>query len=111
MDRDSTPIRGATAPAREVGDAHAGIVYLGIIHAVDGVRFVTHAASYPDVIDRVAEYVRVRCEAQLAPEESRRVLALLEDRERDVAVELYFAAVGDRWDKESLWVGMSDEGG
>lgn len=53
---------------------------------------------------RLGEYVRDNARYQLCPGDADRVLALLAaDRAQD-AVDLYFAATGERWDREELVV-------
>jgi len=72
------------------------------VHAVDGVRFTTAASSRRDLIHRVAEYVQRWGGYVLRPDHARHLRGLLARGESEAAVELYFALVGKRWDKEWL---------
>jgi hypothetical protein len=87
--------------ARESSDAEPAL-YLAVVHADDGVRFMTVASSRRDLIHRVAEYVRKWGGYLLRPDHARHLRSLLLRGESEAAVELYFALVGKRWDKEWL---------
>ena len=77
-------------------------VYVAVVHAVDGVRFTTSAASRRELVHRVAEYVQRWGGYVLRPDHARHLRGLLARGEWEAAVELYFALVGKRWDKEWL---------
>lgn len=77
-------------------------LYVAVVHAVDGVRFTTAAASRRELVHRVAEYVQRWGGYVLRPDHARHLRGLLARGEWEAAVELYFALVGKRWDKEWL---------
>ena len=93
------------APARSVGgepDQARQAVYVAVVHAVDGIRFTAAAASRRELVHRVAEYVQRWGGYVLRPDHGRHLRGLLARGEMEAAVELYFALVGKRWDKEWL---------
>jgi len=87
--------------AQESSDAEPAL-FLAVVHADDGVRFMTVASSRRDLVHRVAEYVRKWGGYLLRPDHARHLRSLLLRGESEAAVELYFALVGKRWDKEWL---------
>jgi hypothetical protein len=91
--------------ARSVGgepDQARQAVYVAVVHAVDGIRFTAAAASRRELVHRVAEYVQRWGGYVLRPDHGRHLRSLLARGEVEAAVELYFALVGKRWDKEWL---------
>jgi hypothetical protein len=88
----------ATAEQRQAEQA----LYVAVVHAVDGVRFTTAAGSRRELVHRVAEYVQRWGGYVLRPDHARHLRGLLARGEWEAAVELYFALVGKRWDKEWL---------
>jgi hypothetical protein len=95
-------------PSPEVSEGSArprqaeSAVFLAIVHADDGVRFMAATGFRRELVHRVADYVRERCDDMLSPEHACHLHGLLVRRETEAAVELYFAVVGSRWDKEWL---------
>ena len=87
--------------AQESSDAEPAL-FLAVVHADDGVRFMTVASSRRDLVHRVAEYVRKWGGYLLRPDHARHLRSLLLRGESEAAVELYFALVGKRLDKEWL---------
>ena len=82
--------------------ATAGASTTAIVHFAGGVRFVA-TASCPDVLsERLARYVRGRCDDVLWPDAARHVLVLLDDGKLMDAIALYFERTGERWDRERL---------
>jgi len=77
-------------------------VFVAVVHAVDGVRFTAAAPSRRELVHRVAEYVQRWGGYVLRPDHARHLRGLLARGECEAAVELYFALVGKRWDKEWL---------
>jgi hypothetical protein len=77
-------------------------LFVAIVHADDGVRFTATADSRRALVHRVAEYVHQWGGYMLHPEHARHLRSLLVRGESEAAVELYFALVGKRWDKEWL---------
>jgi hypothetical protein len=78
------------------------VLFVAVVHADDGVRFMTVAESRRDLVHRVAEYVREWGGYLLRPDHARHLRSLLARGESEAAVELYFGLVGKRWDKEWL---------
>jgi hypothetical protein len=85
-------------PRRETASA----IYVAVVHTVDGVRFQAAAASRRELVHRIAEYVQRWGAYVLRPDHARHLRSLLVRGEWEAAVELYFALVGKRWDKEWL---------
>ena len=77
-------------------------VFVAVVHAADGLRLATAAASRAELVQRLAEYVRRRAEHALRAEHARHVRGLLARGELEAAVEVYFGTVGERWDEEWL---------
>ena len=93
-------ITSGTDDARESASEQA--VFVAVVHAVDGVRFTAAAPSRRELVHRVAEYVQRWGGYVLRPDHARHLRGLLARGEWEAAVELYFAVVGKRWDKEWL---------
>ena len=93
-------IASGTDDARESASEQA--VFVAVVHAVDGVRFTAAAPSRRELVHRVAEYVQRWGGYVLRPDHARHLRGLLARGEWEAAVELYFAVVGKRWDKEWL---------
>jgi hypothetical protein len=77
-------------------------LFVGVVHAVDGVRLMVAADSRRDLIWQLSEYVREHGDDVLRPDHARHLRNLLARGELEAAVELYFALVGRRWDEEWL---------
>ena len=77
-------------------------VYVGVVHTVDGVRFMAAASSRRELVHKIAEYVQRWGGYVLRPDHARHLRGLLARGEWEAAVELYFGLVGKRWDKEWL---------
>ena len=77
-------------------------MYVAVVHTVDGVRFQAAATSRRELVHRIAEYVQRWGAYVLRPDHARHLRSLLVRGEWEAAVELYFALVGKRWDKEWL---------
>jgi hypothetical protein len=77
-------------------------LFIGVVHAADGVRYSTVGGSRKELIQRLAEYARQRGDHALLPDHARHLHGLLLRRELEAAVELYFGLVGERWDEEWL---------
>lgn len=76
--------------------------YIAVVHTADGVRFQAVASSRRELVHRIAEYVQRWGGYVLRPDHARHLRGLLLRGESEAAVELYFALVGKRWDKEWL---------
>jgi hypothetical protein len=99
-----TTSAASNADARRVENA----LYVAVVHAVDGVRFTTAAASRRELVHRIAEYVQRWGGYVLRPDHARHLRGLLARGEWEAAVELYFGVVGKRWDKEWLVTAVVD---
>lgn len=77
-------------------------LYIGVVHAADGVRFSAVAESRYELVHRIADYVRQWGGYLLRPDHARHLRGLLARGEWEAAIELYFGLVGKRWDKEWL---------
>ena len=80
-----------------------GRVYVGVVHAADGVRFVAAGASRAALGVRLAEYVQRQAFARLESHDAVSLHRLLERGETEAAIERYFASVAKRWDEEWLY--------
>lgn len=76
--------------------------WIAIVYAADGVRFVAVGRSRAVLVSRLAVYVMEQAPRQLWPDDASRVHQMLSGGALDVAIDLYFASVGNRWDKEWL---------
>ena len=92
--------RGLVREAHE--PTNSGALFVGVVHAADGVRYSAAAGSRKELIQRLAEYARQRGDHVLLPDHARHLRNLLARRELEAAVELYFGLVGERWDEEWL---------
>ena len=88
-------------PAPPAGRARAEL-FVAVVHAADGVRLVVAAESRPELVRRLAEYVRRRAVHVLRAAHARHVRELLARGELEGAVEVYFGLVGERWYEEWL---------
>ena len=79
-----------------------GALFVGVVHAADGVRYSAAAGSRRELIQRLAEYTRQRGDHALLADHARHLRSLLARRELEAAVELYYGLVGQRWDEEWL---------
>ena len=77
-------------------------LFVAVVHANDGVRFMTAAESRWELVHQLAAYVKRWGGYVLPPDHARRLRSLLARGEWEAAVELYFGLVGKRWDKEWL---------
>lgn len=85
-------------------------LFVGVVHAVDGVRFVAAAESRRELVHRLAEYARRRGDDVLRPDHARYLRGLIARGELEAAVELYFGLVGERWDEEWLVTAVASTG-
>ena len=79
-----------------------GRVFVAVVHAADGVRWITAAGSRDELMCRLAVYVRDRAADVLSAEEAQCVRALVAEENCAGAVDRYFSGVGARWDEEWL---------
>lgn len=77
-------------------------VFVSVVWAIDGPRFVAVAATEQDCLARIARYVAEQAHWQLRPPSADRVATLLAAGDQAGAVAEYFRHVGDRWDAEWL---------
>lgn len=77
-------------------------LFVGVVHAADGVRFAVAAGTRRELVRHLADYARHRGDHALQPEHARHLRGLLARGELEAAVELYFGLVGQRWDEEWL---------
>ena len=77
-------------------------VFVAVVHAADGVRFLAVTDSRRELVHQLAEYARQRANHALRPDHARHLRGLLARGELEAAVEVYFGLVGKRWDEEWL---------
>lgn len=98
MMTDSMDIRAF----RHQGWASITPQYTAVVHAVDGVRFVTTASNRSTLFEHLSDYVLANAEYRLWPADSIAVVDMFRLGELEAAVECYFNRVGSRWDAEWL---------
>jgi hypothetical protein len=76
--------------------------YSARVCAADGVLFSATAECASDLLRRIVEYIRARCDYVLWPADAHAVRALIDANQPGSAIALYFASVGQRWDGERL---------
>jgi hypothetical protein len=91
----------STGRAPSIGHCAVGL-YVSVVCATDGARFVTVAASEQDCLVRIASYVAEQAARQLWPPSAQRVHELLAAGDAAAAVAEYFRHTGERWDREWL---------
>jgi hypothetical protein len=79
-----------------------GRIHIGAVIGEDGLRFAAVERSASQVRTAVAEYVAARAALTLWPNDAAVVSRCLTKGELDLAIDRYFAAVGERWDREWL---------
>lgn len=94
-------MHSATEEVRS-GDAGSGVLEVAVVSGPRTVRFIAAARDRAVLEERLADYVAGNANIQLFPQDAKRVHDLLAARDYAAAVELYFAAVGRRWDPEWL---------
>ena len=77
-------------------------IFVSVVWAIDGPRFVAVARTEEDGLTQIAGYIAEQAQWQLWPLAVRRVTALLESGDPAGAVTEYFRHVGDRWEAEWL---------
>ena len=77
-------------------------VFVSVVWAIDGPRFVAVARTEEDGLTQIARYIAEQAQWQLWPLAVRRVTALLESGDPAGAVTEYFRHVGERWEAEWL---------
>ena len=77
-------------------------IFVSVVWAIDGPRFVAVARTEDDGLTQIARYVAEQARWQLWPSAARRVTALLEDGNHARAVSEYFRHVGEKWEAEWL---------
>ncbi len=77
-------------------------LYLAIVCAIDGARFVAVAENEPQCVARVAAYVKEQAPEQLSPPSVGRIHELFAAGDVTGAVAEYFRRSGERWDAEWL---------
>ena len=86
-------------------DGHSagpGARCLAVVHTADAIRFSATANDREALVELLVEYVSRQATDRLWPRDAERIRALVERGQRDAAIASYFAAVGQRWDKEWL---------
>jgi hypothetical protein len=77
-------------------------LHVAAVFAHDGIRLLTASHSEAGVTERLAAYIQGQADLLLWPGDARRVRALLEVGDTEEAIDLYFARVGERWEREHL---------
>jgi hypothetical protein len=96
------PLSDRTARSERRPDSSDRTLFVGVVHAVDGVRLIVAADSRRELVWTLSEYAREHGDDVLRPDHARHLRNLLARGELEAAVELYFALVGRRWDEEWL---------
>jgi len=77
-------------------------LHVAIASGPDGVYFVAIGGDEQEVTNQLVDYVLLRCEFTLWPDDANEVRSLLDAGRNADAIETYFARVGTRWDAEYL---------
>jgi hypothetical protein len=77
-------------------------LHAAVVHSAEGIHLLTASRSAEGLIEFVAGYVRSQADQMLWPDDAKRVHALLGAASCRAAVDLYFARVGERWEREYL---------
>lgn len=88
-------------------------LYAAVVHTIEDVQLLTAGTSLEEVTGHLARYVGAKADHMLWPRDGQRVRRLLDEGRESEAGELYFARVGERWEREYLKierVGTSDPG-
>ena len=95
-------------PEPSVSNAHGtagqeeATVFVLVVWAMDGPRFVAVATTEEAGLTQIARYVAEQAQWPLWPPADRRVTAPLESGDRVGEVTEYFCHVGERWEAEWL---------
>jgi hypothetical protein len=92
-----------TSPVRFSVSAQ-GEMFVAVVSAADGVRFVAAGWTRDGVFERLADYVKARLEFELSISAKRRIRALLARGALERGVQAYFESRAHRWDEEWLHV-------
>lgn len=79
-------------------------VHVAVVHAGGTICHITAATSQEQLADRLGQYVRTNAPYQLWPADADRVMRFLKDNRSRDAIDVYFGAMGQRWDREQLVV-------
>lgn len=79
-------------------------MHVAVVHTRATICHICVAPTVEELVVHLGEYVRDNAPYQLWPADAERVLDLLGAGRAQDAVDLYFAAVGQRWDREELVV-------
>jgi hypothetical protein len=77
-------------------------LHVAAVYAYDGIRLLAASRCAQAVTERVAAYVAAQADVLLWPRDAQRVRTLLEVGETQEAIAVYFARVGERWEREHL---------
>ncbi len=94
--------RGRASSIGPVGRREGASLYVSIVCAIDGARFVAVGSSEQECLARVASYVAAQAVGQLSPPSASRVCELLLAGDAGAAVSEYFRHTGERWETEWL---------
>lgn len=79
-----------------------GRVHVAVVYGVCCVHLVVAAPDRIGMQRQLAEYVERHADVQLFAGDAERVRSLLDEEAVEEAVRVYFACVGERWDREWL---------
>lgn len=94
--------RGRGSGIAPAGLREVASLYVSIVCAIDGARFVAVGSSEQECLARVASYVAEQAVGQLTPPSACRVSELLAAGDAGAAVSEYFRHAGERWETEWL---------
>jgi hypothetical protein len=77
-------------------------LHVAAVYASDGIRLLTASRSREAVTECLAAYIHGQADMLLWPADALRVRALLGAGDAEEAIALYFARVGERWEREQL---------
>jgi hypothetical protein len=102
MQRSLSRPEPSTPIANDTRGHEKATVFVSVVWAIDGPRFVAVATAEENCLAQIARYVAEQAQWQLWPPTASRVTALLGEGDQAGAVTEYFRCVGERWDAERL---------
>lgn len=92
-----------TSAGDRLDAGHGGAaIHVAVVHGPRSVNFMAVAGSTEGLRSKVGAYVAGQAELQLYRDVAVRVRGLIGAGDVEAGIRLYFASVGERWDREWL---------
>jgi EmrB/QacA subfamily drug resistance transporter len=106
----SETARNLATPLPQTSPMHSAPLHIGVVTSGETPTWIDASASDVELMRRLTKYLLPRSDYQLGADPTRRFRELASRGAWKEAVAVYFAAVGERWDREALiLVSRSDE--